>query len=265
MNEFSGFIAFYGLFRKLWRTFHHCCRRSLSTETVFNGWIFKDLTDGYGPMATNLWQQHFDVFELDQIMRQLGDAVFAHLLNRLRHCTHTVADIQLLKTRLIYTDIFSENYPLLIPHIFMNNRAVAGHNHLVHLQSPESQRTTIHAWDVVVGDVLPEIKANIKNGVSDNPSKTMGLVKALSTAIGQRVEMCCNVDVDDGLVNGAPGEVMAVTLDTDSSCPNYIWVKFGYKRVGEALRQASIHLYRTGIPFDWTHVATIQGWTIQIS
>ena len=41
----------------------------------------------------------------------------------------------------------------------------------------------------------------------------MGLVKKLDTAIGQRVEMCVNMNVDDGLVNGASAEVMAVTKD----------------------------------------------------
>lgn len=33
-------------------------------KPVFDNWIFQQLNDGYGPLATNLWQDYFKNFEL---------------------------------------------------------------------------------------------------------------------------------------------------------------------------------------------------------
>ena len=227
-------------------------------KPVFDGWIFSDLSSEYGPLAMNLWKENFYIYELDEVMRQKDDAVFASLLNRLRKGHHTQADIELLKTRIISTDLLSQTYPFHAPHIFTTNSKVRAHNDLVHTLSPASKRICINAIDVVVGDCIPTLKTQIKNSVPDDPAKTMGLVRKLQTAVGQRVEMCINVNVDDGLVNGAPAEVMAVTRDKNSTRPNYIWVKFSYNRVGEMKRQDCKNLYADGISKDWTPVSTVK-------
>ena len=40
-------------------------------QPVMDGHVFKDLNDyEYGPLAPNLWQKHFQMFELTEIMRQ---------------------------------------------------------------------------------------------------------------------------------------------------------------------------------------------------
>lgn len=57
-------------------------------KPVFDGWIFENLQDGY-PLATNLWIELFQVFELKEIMRQKEDKDFAKLLNRLREGVQT--------------------------------------------------------------------------------------------------------------------------------------------------------------------------------
>ena len=51
--------------------------------------IFEDYKNNYGPLATNLWQENFKIFELHEIMRQKDDKKFALLLNRLRTGNHT--------------------------------------------------------------------------------------------------------------------------------------------------------------------------------
>ena len=51
---------------------------------VLDGYIFDDLQTGYAALATNLWQKHFKMFELDEIMRQRESRLFAEILNRLR-------------------------------------------------------------------------------------------------------------------------------------------------------------------------------------
>ena len=69
-------------------------------QPVFDKWIFENADQGYAPLATNLWQKYFTMYELTQIMRQKDDKKDAELLNRLREGNHTKNDIACLKARL---------------------------------------------------------------------------------------------------------------------------------------------------------------------
>lgn len=62
-------------------------------KPVFYKWIFENSTNSYSALATNLWQEHFKMYELTEIMRQKDDKTFAELLNRLREGKHTEQDI----------------------------------------------------------------------------------------------------------------------------------------------------------------------------
>ena len=67
---------------------------------VQNRWIFKDLKQDYGPLATSIWKSLFSVYELTQVMRRKNKD-FAQLRNRLREHLHMEEDVGLLKTPLI--------------------------------------------------------------------------------------------------------------------------------------------------------------------
>ena len=54
-------------------------------KPVKGQFVFENYTGNYGPLALNLWQENFTIFELTEIMRQKDDKKFAQLLNRL--CT----------------------------------------------------------------------------------------------------------------------------------------------------------------------------------
>ena len=63
-----------------------------------DGYIFKDIDNSeYSVLLPNLWQDHFKMFELDEIMRQNESKA----LNRLREGKYTSQDICTLKDRLI--------------------------------------------------------------------------------------------------------------------------------------------------------------------
>ena len=95
---------------------------------VADSWIFSTSSDGYATLAPNLWQQHFKMFELTEIMRQKDDIVFAKLLNRVREGNQTQEDITLLRARSIkstdakYGELTNEL------HLFPCNAAVDNHN-----------------------------------------------------------------------------------------------------------------------------------------
>ena len=50
-------------------------------QPVKDGWIFEDIDPYYGAFAPNIFKDNFEIFELDEIMRQKEDQIFAQTLN----------------------------------------------------------------------------------------------------------------------------------------------------------------------------------------
>ena len=75
--------------------------------------------------------------------------------------------------------------------------------------------------------------------------------------IGSRVELSTNVDVDDGLANGASGIMMGVT-GSSLSKKSFLWVDFDGKNVGLKQRQSLKHLYGPNIQPQWTPLCEVK-------
>lgn len=58
----------------------------------------------------------------------------------------------------------------------------------------------------------------------------MSLAKTLNIALGSRVDVFTNVDVDDGLANGASSQVMAFEKQTRRNNVT-VWVYFEEKKI----------------------------------
>ena len=100
-------------------------------KPVMDSYVFKDMKNSdYGSLAPNLWQEHFAMFELDEIMRQRKSREFAQILNRLREGNHTQDDIAKLKERCISEHCM--NYLIDVPHLFIQNPKVDKFNIRVH-------------------------------------------------------------------------------------------------------------------------------------
>lgn len=184
-------------------------------------------------------------------MRQKDDKHFADILNRLRVGDHTFKDIKTLTTRVI--DASSPDYPYKVPHIFLRNEQVNAHNDQAFLSSPLENRVTVQAKDVVVGDVSNCIKDKILAAVpTGDPSKTMGLFTYLRTAVGLRCEISINVDVEDGLSNGASGVLMGVCLPKTGHRPMALWIDFDQETIGKSCRDKNKHLYTKQTHPHWT-------------
>ena len=171
-------------------------------KPVLDKWIFENSKSGYSALASDIWTQDFTLFDLTDIMRQKDDRQFAELLNRLREGNHTDADLDVLKERRINVKPGEETYPMNMTHLFTTNASVNAHNSALYYLSV-GDKTQVKAIDTVVGDISDDLKTQMKNKIPDDPIKTMSLFSVLPVATKTKYDLTTNIDVADGLTNGA--------------------------------------------------------------
>ncbi|XP_076872151.1 uncharacterized protein LOC143522232 [Brachyhypopomus gauderio] len=182
------------------------------------------------PVGVNLWQNHFALAELTDIMRQ-KDAAFAELLNRLRKrqkCDPLLnTDINKLKQCETGEGECTTNL-----HIYATNEEVDDHNRRM-LQLICSETTVIEAQDY---DRIPKTgRFQRVKGHHGNMCNTC-LSRSLHIGINARVMLLKNIDVSDGLVNGAFGTVNAIHVNAGEDFPSKIYVTFDNERAGTAVK-----------------------------
>ena len=216
--------------------------------------IFKAPQKNYLPLSTNLWEQHFKMTELVEIMRQRDNKVFAELLNRLREGNHTDRDIRLLKSNVISkTD---PEYRPEFPHIFVSNEKVNDHNSKV-FKGSTTTKCTVHAKDRVMGNYSPEVSDRILESFYNNEKDAPQLTIKIEIAEGLKYEMTLNMDTQDGLINGAGCELKKIHVTNSEQirhASGILWVCFDDERTGQALRRKKKHLYAENINSNWTPI-----------
>ena len=224
-------------------------------QPVMDGYIFKDLDNSeYSVLSPNLWQQHFRMFELHNIMRQRESKMFAQLLNRLREGKHTCQDIMKLKERFI--DSNSSTY-LSVPHLFIQNAKVNKFNDRVHC-AMSVLKYSIKAHDTVIGAQSQTLREKILKQIPlDQPNKTSQLHTVLKLAVGERTDISLNIRTYDGLTNGAGNIIKLIQTQETGKPSGNIWVQFDRPDVGEKTRHDNRHLYMQGIEPTWTPIKPV--------
>ena len=103
--------------------------------------LFSTVNDSYAQLykSGSLWQDEFEMLELDEVMRQRGDSAFAELLCRVRTDSCTEADIATLESRVVNPD--SPDYPSEALHVYRLNAYVDEHNeHMLRKLPPSNTR-----------------------------------------------------------------------------------------------------------------------------
>ena len=229
-------------------------------EPVSHTWIFKNLCEGYGPLAVNLWNAYFDMYELTQIMRQKDDQKYAELLNRLREGNQTQADVDELTKRIIpATDPV---YPHEAPHIFRTNAEVNVYNEGVFMKT-QTEKASVQATSIVLGDVTDIVRQNtVKHLYEDHKytlhGNTGGLKSVLNLAISLHYDCTVNLDVDDGLTNGATCVLKRIEYKGESQTPAILWVQFVDSQIGKSWRNKYRSFYSSNnVEKSWTPIFAV--------
>ena len=197
--------------------------------------LFSLVKDSYAQLYGfgSLWVDEFQMIELDEIVRQRDDTAFSKLLRRVRINECSPKDIEILTSRVITSD--TSDYPVNALHVYRLNADVDHRNNLMlNSLASETSQYVIRAKDTRIGQTT---HINLTD-LSDKRSETGGLHCILRLAVGAHVMLTTNIDVSDGLVNGARGEVIHISTTTDRIV-THILVKFDNPRVGLKAIQSS--------------------------
>ena len=224
-------------------------------QPVMDSYIFKDMDNSeYNILAQNLWQEHFQMFELQEIMRQRESKEFADMLNRLREGKHSKEDIIKFKERLIQSN--NRNYPVDAPHLFIQNAKVKEFNDRAHC-AISSTKYSIKAHDSVIGAQSQELRDKILKQIPSDPRKTGQLHSILNLATGERTEISLNTRTDDGMTNGAGNVIKLIQIHHTNTPSGIVWVQFDHAHVGEKTRHDNRQLYVQGIEPTWTPIKPV--------
>ncbi|XP_069109303.1 uncharacterized protein [Argopecten irradians] len=229
-------------------------------KPVMDKWIFADLEEHMGPLATNLWTSLFTMHELSEIMRQKDDKDFAELLNRLRsleNSTLSNEDLATLKTRSINSS--DAHYPRDAPHLFTTNKQVDNFNKDV-FDLASTTKVTVPSLDTVVGDIPANVKDRLIQALQNvSTTNTAGLMNVVPIAVGMPYEITANLNIQDGLVNGACCHVRKIEYKQENTLrPSIIWVQFEDGSTGIETRRTYNHLRSPNIDNTWTPIFDTQ-------
>ena len=209
--------------------------------------IYDPVRDRVERLNGSLWKDHFQLHELDEVMRQKDDQTFAEMLCRIRVGKQTENDIEVLKSRVISPD--DENYPEDALHVYALNRDVDERNETkLKLLAPlQKQRVFIVASDDKSDSTGLVNLQNITT--SKKRSETAGLHTVLILAEGARVMLTYNIDTADGLVNGVIGTVNSF-VKNDKGKVLTVLVDFDDEQVGLKTKTKSqwSDKYPTSVP-----------------
>uniref|UniRef100_A0AAZ1XPI0 ATP-dependent DNA helicase n=1 Tax=Oreochromis aureus TaxID=47969 RepID=A0AAZ1XPI0_OREAU len=159
----------------------------------------------YDPEQIDLWQEHFQMITLTEIMRQKDDVAFAEMLNRIRVKEKTDELSQCDRDLLSQAVTAPEECPIEVLHIYATNKNVESHN--------TDTLKKLHSNIIIItADDFQKDKRTGRMARRDKPftGGRNDLPDTLNVAEGARVMLTRNLDTLNGLVNGAFGILIKV-------------------------------------------------------
>lgn len=196
---------------------------------VMETWVFTQPNKRYGPLATNLCTDNFKLCEFTVIMRQRDYKIFADLLNRIREGNQSAEDMSLLKACLKEECQKISN----VPHLFTTRNEVTQYNYDIYNKADNSDKVCIKVIGWVISSCDDNMKAKVLSRIQHDYAKTMDLSAELFLVIGIAAEITSNVNVQDGITNGASCVIKLFDSRVEGSTRCRInWVQFDHEKIG---------------------------------
>ena len=183
----------------------------------------------------SIWD-YFKMFELTQIMRQREDTAFAEALNRLAVGSSTDEDITMFKSRLFTEENLPEEAKNTV-RLAWTNDEVEKYNmkrvQQISASMTEEDRIISKAVDILPKNISNQEKAQILRNLKDRPTtETQGLPETLVLQKGVHYMVSSNIDVEDGLCNGAIGILRKFQVEPNTNTVLRVFLEFEDPKVG---------------------------------
>ena len=103
--------------------------------------------------------------------------------------------------------------------------------------SLNTEGATANVYDFCVGDGLASIREKVLSNIKNlKTTETYGLPLQIDLKVGAKYMMTVNLDIEDGLVNGACGQLIMIDhgklQKTNETVPCRLWIKFNEEKTG---------------------------------
>ncbi|KAG5666229.1 hypothetical protein PVAND_017804, partial [Polypedilum vanderplanki] len=216
----------------------------------------------------------FRLFELTEIMRQKDDIRFAEALTRLAYGRTTPEDNSMISSRCFNDE---DSLPIDVRRclrLIATNKEVDIFNseRARQMVNDGAQKYTFTAVDSFVGTYTNSQKNKARHELEVMDKKnTQNLIRQLDLIIGLRYMVSTNIDVSDGLFNGASGILRFVEISNRKI--NCVYIEFDDESIGGKARSSRYRVMTTNqIRNRWTPIKatkksfyTCQGGSVQIA
>ncbi|KAG5666226.1 putative ATP-dependent DNA helicase PIF1, partial [Polypedilum vanderplanki] len=216
----------------------------------------------------------FRLFELTEIMRQKDDLRFAEALTRLAYGRTTAEDNSMISSRCFNDE---DSLPLDVRRclrLIATNKEVDMFNseRARQMVNDGAQKYTFTAVDSFVGTYTNSQKNKARHELEVMDKKnTQNLIRQLDLIIGLRYMVSTNIDVSDGLFNGASGILRFVEISNRKI--NCVYIEFDDESIGGKTRASRYQAMTTNhISNRWTPIKTTkksfytcQGGSVQVA
>lgn len=165
-------------------------------------------------------------------MRQKDDVNFAKALNNLANGTLSENDLKLFQSRIVYNhDVIPKN----TIHLFRTNDEV--NNIKNKIINQDKMKIIIEANDKISGKSTISMELKLLNLCKNiGTQNAQGLPSNLLLSIGIQYMLTVNIDVEDGLVNGAVGILKGYGLNERGDIIR-LWMHFPDDQIGKKRRK----------------------------
>lgn len=172
------------------------------------------------------------IYELTEVMRQKNEVEFINALNNLANDNMKVEDVNLIKSRCVIDEEVADN----IVRLYASNNLVDAYN-MKRIKSFEGEEFLSLADDCIVSDMSRSEKDKILTSLrSKSTSECSGLPCQVLFKVGIKYMITSNIDIEDGLVNGACGVLKHITFENNSVDISIVWIEFNIETVGRKAR-----------------------------